>query len=284
MLSKREMNIQSIGLKRNTLDQYYTKPELASKYIDIFMKIVEPKLLDVVVEPSAGTGSFSDILKEKLECQLLSYDIDPKNDYTEQQDFLDIDSLQFSEKKVHCIGNPPFGRQSSLAKKFIKKCCEFSYSIAFILPKSFKKQSFYKTFALKFHKIYEEDCPSNSFIVNEREYDVPCVYQIWMKNEVDRDNFHKYTPDGFQYTSKTETPHFSVRRVGFYAGRVDTDYKLKSKQSHYFIKINEDVLHRKNLEDIIKKLNSSVYDANNTVGAKSISKQEFTKVMNPLLV
>jgi hypothetical protein len=42
---------------------------------------------------------------------------------------------------IHIIGNPPFGRQSSTAIKFIKKSCLFCNSLSFILPKSFKKDS-----------------------------------------------------------------------------------------------------------------------------------------------
>ena len=49
-------------------------------------------------------------------------------------------------KNIHIIGNPPFGRQSSLAIKFIKKSCEFCDTLSFILPKSFKKESLKKHF------------------------------------------------------------------------------------------------------------------------------------------
>ena len=38
---------------------------------------------------------------------------------------------------MHCIGNPPFGPQSSLAKKFIKESCEFCETIAFVSSKEF---------------------------------------------------------------------------------------------------------------------------------------------------
>ena len=50
-----------------------------------------------------------------------------------------------NSRKIHVIGNPPFGRQSSLAIKFIKKSCSFSDTISFILPKSFKKDSMKKS-------------------------------------------------------------------------------------------------------------------------------------------
>ena len=50
------------------------------------------------------------------------------------------------QSNLHFIGNPPFGRQSSLAKKFIKHICscDKTKTIAFILPKSFKKDSLKK--------------------------------------------------------------------------------------------------------------------------------------------
>ena len=72
--------------------------------------------------------------------------------------------MEFDYKKeshndgnIHIIGNPPFGRQSSMAIKFIKKCCSFANSISFILPKSFKKDSMKKYFEKHYHLIYEMD-------------------------------------------------------------------------------------------------------------------------------
>ena len=66
--------------------------------------------------------------------------MEPENDEIIKQDYLEFDfNLQNSYKRIHIVGNPPFGRQSSLAIKFIKKSCEYCDSISFILPKSFKK-------------------------------------------------------------------------------------------------------------------------------------------------
>ena len=46
-----------------------------------------------------------------------------------------LDGDVIVNKKVLFFGNPPFGRNSSLALKFIKKCCIHGDTIAFILPK-----------------------------------------------------------------------------------------------------------------------------------------------------
>ena len=69
-----------------------------------------------------------------------------KNDLNLNKEIKDLNQNCF--KKIHIIGNPPFGRQSSLAIKFIKKSAEFCDSISFILPKSFKKDSLKKHFPL----------------------------------------------------------------------------------------------------------------------------------------
>jgi hypothetical protein len=267
---------QKLGLLRNTVDQYYTKPELAQYYVDLFLSIVKPNDDDLIIEPSAGNGSFSDLLKERK--NFLCYDIEPKQSYITQIDFLELDCSIFKDINVHCIGNPPFGRQSSLAKKFIKKCCLFSNSIGFILPKSFKKPSFYKVFSLEFHKVFEEDCPDNAFVVNDKEHNVPCVFQIWVKKDNNRIEEAQQDPDGYQFVKKDNNPDFALRRVGFYAGKAHKDYDDKNIQSHYFIKFNLDDKH--DIDIFIEQFNKIEFSFNNTVGAKSVSKSEFIKLLN----
>ena len=66
--------------------------------------------------------------------------MEPENSEIMKQDYLNFDYNTMIKKKfnkIHVIGNPPFGRQSSLAIKFIKKSLEYCDSISFILPKSF---------------------------------------------------------------------------------------------------------------------------------------------------
>ena len=53
----------------------------------------------------------------------------------------------------------------------------------------------------------------------------------------------------------------------------------KSFQSHYFIKFDDDVS-----EEIYKKIESIQFDSNNTVGPKSISKQEVIKEFNKIIL
>lgn len=180
---------------------------------------------------------------------------------------------------IHIIGNPPFGRQSSTAIKFIKKSCEFCDSISFILPKSFKKDSMKKYFELHFHCIYETDLPENSFLVDGKEHDVPCVFQIWIKDDEKREIVKPLKPIKFKFVKREENPDILFRRVGVNAGNISKEYNDKSIQSHYFIKFLNDKTINSNMA-LIKKIK---FETDNTVGPKSISKQELIKEFNEVL-
>ena len=298
-MSKKDTIIkQDIGLKRYTVDKYYTKSDIVEDCKVQIKKHIYIKENDLIIEPSAGNGSFIKIIKELTKNHKF-YDLIPENKEIIKQDFLllDIDkiiepltnykvndeapvnsknSLRRPYKKIHIIGNPPFGRQSSLAIQFIKKCCEFADTISFILPNSFKKDSNKAKFDNFFHLIYEKDLPENSFSVNGDDCDVPCVFQIWKKKKTERIIPDKIEPKNFKFVDKTKHHDISFRRVGVYAGKIDKKTDDKSIQSHYFIKFTNN----KSVNDNIKLLEKINFDFNNTVGPKSISKQELIKEFN----
>lgn len=273
------INNQNKGLKRNTIDKYYTKCEIVNVCINIFKEIVQINDDDLIIEPSAGNGSFIESIKS-LTDNYLFYDLHPENEEIIEQDYLKLDITNFIQfNQVHIIGNPPFGRQSSLALKFIKKSTTFCDTISFILPKSFKKDSLKKRFPLDFHLVHEEDLPSSAFLVNGEEYDVPCVFQIWQKKEFSRIPMNKLEPYCFQFVKKHENPDISFRRVGVNAGTIDTNIDEKSIQSHYFIQFTNN----KSLGENLCNLYLIDYEFNNTVGPKSISKQELISKFNNVL-
>ena len=79
--------------------------------------------------------------------------------------------------------------------------------------------------------------------------------------------------------NQTDGPDISFRRVGVNAGVMDIQTEKKSKQSHYFIKF----LNNKSVSENIELLSSIVFESNNTVGPKSISKQELILQFNARL-
>jgi predicted RNA methylase len=270
------MTHQDKGLKRDTIDKFYTKEAVVENCVNLIKSHIDINSNDLIIEPSAGGGAFIKYIKVLSNNQLYM-DIAPHH-----KDVIKTDYLEFNEDisdntktKIHIIGNPPFGRQASMAKKFIKKSCEYADSVSFILPKSFKKESFQNTFPLNYHLIVNEDLPVNSFTINGIEYDVPCVFQIWIKKSFNREKKEKEIPNGFTFVKKNEQPDISFRRVGVYAGKVDTNTEDKSEQSHYFIKFTKQV--------DVSSLHNIEFDKDNTVGPRSISKPELIEKFNEIL-
>ena len=178
--------MKKTGLKREIIDKCYTSTNIANKCINFIKENIDIKENDICIEPSAGNGSFINPIKTLFKIYKF-YDLKPENNAILEQDYLNFDYniiIQSSYNKIHIIGNPPFGRQSSLAIKFIKKSCEYCDSISFILPKSFNQDSLKKHFPLPFHLIYEYDLPANSFIVYENEYDFPCLFQLCLNTNI----------------------------------------------------------------------------------------------------
>lgn len=296
-------NKQKKGLKRNTIDKFYTKLEIVELCMAYIRNHIDIKENDLIIEPSAGNGSFIKEIK-KLSNNNLFFDIEPENKEIIQKDYLkfNIKDMEFTNTKlhtkIHIIGNPPFGRQSSTAIQFIKKSCEYANTISFILPRSFKKESMKRYFSYFFHLVFQIDIPKNSFIVNGKEYDVPCIFQIWEKKPYKRIIPEKIEPKKFKFVKKHENPHISIRRVGVNAGKVSIECKDKNIQTHYFIKFIETLNYKNECDGIqdgihysiqdgikyyINKIENLVFEFNNTVGPKSISKQELIEKLNEVL-
>jgi hypothetical protein len=263
--------MSSSGLFRDCIDKYYTRPVVVDECLQLINTHLSILPEHIIIEPSAGSGSFLDPLK-KAYPNVQAYDILPESEDITKADFLDVELSK--DAKYHFIGNPPFGRQSSMAKKFIKKACSYGMSVSFILPKSFKKSSLQKTFPMNFHMILSHDLPAYSFELNGEPYDVPCVFQIWERREYERETEEEIKPTYWTYVKKEENPDISFRRVGVYAGKIDKEIGSKSKESHYFIKLSVDV------ENFILRYNKFAhFSSDNTVGPKSISKGELNSVL-----
>jgi hypothetical protein len=93
--------MQRKGLKRNDIDKFYTAPNIASMCVDIFKSNVNPSIIDIIIEPSAGDGAFIPSIK-KLTNHCKFYDLEPEHNDIIQQDFLDFEYNQFKKdyKKI----------------------------------------------------------------------------------------------------------------------------------------------------------------------------------------
>lgn len=267
------------GLSRvSVLEKYYTKQTLADNIIHVLNEKYILDSFSVLIEPSAGSGVFINnkfLPGEKLR----AFDIDPVDPRIIKCDFLE---QSFEQGNVLVYGNPPFGRQSSLAKKFIKHSANFAKVIAFILPRSFKKESMYKCFPLNFHKVYQMNIPEKSFEKNGCSYDVPCVFQIWERKDFYRQGIIKLKEnDNYFFVKKQDTSINTVafKRVGGNAGKfIFKNAEELSSESHIFFNTRKEMT-----EETILVLKSVLWETDNTVGPKSISKQELIEKLNCIL-
>jgi 16S rRNA A1518/A1519 N6-dimethyltransferase RsmA/KsgA/DIM1 with predicted DNA glycosylase/AP lyase activity len=156
------------------LNQFYTTPKNATLCAQLYNKFKSVnKEQDLIIEPSAGCGSFIKSLY-KLCNNVILIDIDPKHERIKKGDFLNFYRNPDKFKKVHLIGNPPF----SHVNQFIKHACKFSDAIGFILTLSFRKESRKKTYPLNFHLIHEYVLLNNNLSFNGGTRKVPTVFQI----------------------------------------------------------------------------------------------------------
>ena len=265
----------------SVLDQFYTSPIIAQECINRLNRAVPAARRKYFLEPSAGTGSFSSQLEN-----CVSVDLDPKFPGVIRSDFLilrkeDLFSSDKSQNEICVIGNPPFGKNSSLAVKFFNHASKIGNTIAFIVPKTFRKQSLHNKINLNFWNILDIDIPRNSFIYEDQAYDVPCCFQIWVRRKETRPVI-KYQESSYLRFVKKSEADFAVRRVGGTTGKAHLDFKECAEVSHYFLKVIDSKMKKTELVRIINQLDFS-NEANSTAGVRSISKMEFMAKLNQAL-
>lgn len=162
-------------------DKFYTKIEVAKKCVNFLKSKLSLTMEEQFLEPTAGNGVFLNFLNNYD-----AYDLLPENPKIKKQD---IFLLKTEYKNYITIGNPPFGKRSLLAINVFNKCAEFSDVIAFIVPMSFMKFNVQKNLNTNFKLIDFFFLEENSFLDRDKDFDVNCVFQIWVKNNSKYDNF-----------------------------------------------------------------------------------------------
>lgn len=256
-------------------DAYYTNPEYALHCCDVIRRKFYRFKIDTVVEPSAGNGSFYKGIK--LLCKdnnksFVMYDISPKKSYIRKKDFFDVTIRE----NTLVLGNPPFGFASNLAIRFFNHSAKQKVKlIAFILPRTFKKDSIKNKLDLNYKLMYQEDCPSNVFLLDGKSYNVPCVFQIWSYTSIKR-RIKSWSVNNkwIEYTT-SDKADFCLRRVGGRAGQILENSPLTySKETTYFCK--EKV---KGVKDVLMGIDFNKI-VNSTAGVRSLSKREIHKALH----
>jgi len=198
------------------IDKHYTDGNIAKVLVDTYIDFSK---FDCVVEPSAGGGSFIDTIPPKM--RTIAVDIKPDRDDIFQCDFFDIeDHFHFSslDDKILTLGNPPFGYRAQMAVDFINHASIFSDTIAFILPRSFRKPYVINQIDDNFHLIMDIDIEGDIF--NTGTCARTC-FQIWKKLPYKREKIYlprfacdfDPVPQGLKF--KKEYCDLAIRRTGW---------------------------------------------------------------------
>lgn len=263
-------------MNNNNLDQFYTNNDIAEKCFMKLKELINIDIYDTFLEPSAGSGAFFRLLPKS---KRIGIDIEPKYKNIIKMDFFDFKPN--NNLKYLVIGNPPFGKVSSLAVRFFNKCATFSDCIAFIIPRTFKRVSIQNKLDLNFKLLYNEDLPLNPCCFTPK-MSAKCCFQIWIKTSIKRnliiyDKNHsdfKFVKLGEKDDNNQPTPpknaDFALKAYGSNCGNIITqNLHLLRPKSWHWIKANI------NLNELIKRFNSLDYSmSEDTVRQNSLGQQE----------
>lgn len=159
------------------MDQFFTVTVIA----ELCLQRLDLHKYPTIIEPSCGDGSFFKLLPSHA----IGIEIDPKVACVGARimDFFDYqpDNLP---TPILIVGNPPFGRISSLAIRFFNHAASFADTIAFIVPATFRRFSVTNRLNLHFHCHHDEVIPKGSF--RPKTMQARCVFQIWERQLTQR--------------------------------------------------------------------------------------------------
>lgn len=234
------------------LDKFYTIPSIVEKCLFQVETIYGWSKWDLVIEPSAGNGSFLNRIPTDKK---IGIDISPDHKDIIQQDFLTYEPplIKHSVTQILVIGNPPFGRVCSLAIKFFNHASKWADVIAFIVPRTFRRPSVQNRLNLNFHLVFDQDIPLTpcSF---EPPMMAKCCFQVWERKLFKRESVNLPTTHSdwefLKFGSKDENNQpippigadFAIRAYGGKCGEIVVDnLEMLRPKSWHWIKSNINV-------------------------------------------
>ena len=228
--------------RQEGLDKFYTVPSVAKECLSKVGERFSWDSWDLIVEPSAGNGSF---FLQIPSPKKIGLDIRPDHSEIQTQDFF---QFQPSEpfQKVLVVGNPPFGKSCSLAVKFFNHAATFASIIAFIVPRTFRRVSIQNKLDLSFHLLYDQELPLEPCAFSPPMM-AKCCFQIWEKRTNTRTQVHlplthpdwTFLPYGPLDADRQPTPpknaDFALRAYGGRCGHLQTTHleTLRPKSWHW---------------------------------------------------
>lgn len=271
------------AVRETGLDKFYTVPTISEKCLKNIGSFYNWSDWGLVIEPSAGNGSF---LTKIPTDKKIGIDISPEYKDIIKQDFLTYNPPNNSGK-ILVVGNPPFGRVSSLAIKFFNHASKWADVIAFIIPRTFRRVSIHNKLNTNFHLVFDQEIPMEPCSFSPPMM-AKCCFQIWEKKitkrsivelSISHDDWN-FLGFGAKDEKGQPTPpngaDFAIRAYGGKCGQiVDIGLETLRPKSWHWIKSKID----KNT--LIERFNALDYTISlNTARQNSIGKGELVRLYN----
>jgi hypothetical protein len=203
-------------VRAQRLDKFYTRREVAKECLDSLGSLWPWDSWSLVVEPSAGNGSFYLQIPTQKKVGL---DVAPDHPQIQTADFFSWQPPPGTQK-ILVVGNPPFGRVSSLAIRFFLRAAEFADVIAFIVPRTFRRISVQEKLPLNFHLRLDKDIPLHPCAF-EPAMNVKCCWQIWERRGDKRIPIVlETTHPHWKFLEGPEGAEFAIRAYGGKCGEI----------------------------------------------------------------
>lgn len=255
------------------LSQYYTKPEIA----ELCVSYLDLSAYGLIVEPSAGTGSFLEPLK-RTGSKIIALDVEPKEETIQKKDFFDFLP---ERSKILVVGNPPFGKNNTLAVRFINHSALFAETIAFILPVSFKKDFLLNQLNEHLELVAVYDLPAESFVKSDgTAFNYETAFFVFQYSEAYRRELKEVKAEGFSFTKNKDQADIFIIRKGKKTGIAGLASEVPADVfGRFFIKFDDE----KKIVPAIELLNNYNWNLK-TYSMNTINKADVINILNGLSV
>ena len=242
------------GNSRTTgLEQYYTPSETADALTEYMLGTLKLNPAATWLEPAAGSGAFLHSLHSHGVANVLAFDIDPKTPLVKKADFLD---LTLTGSLMICLTNPPFGRNHSLSIPFFRKAAQSSDTIAFVVPRSWRKWSIVNRLPKDFIKIADFDLAVSyvdaAGVKLSKSSQLSTIFQVWQRSAVQRPTYPAQSKRHFNLTSPAAATG-SLTIFGRGCGTLKRSFPAAKNTTQMFIDASPAVL------DVIAKVDFSPF-------------------------
>ena len=280
--------------RKDKFDRFYTPQESADYLTGRMLGSMSPETIagTLFVEPSAGSGSFVTALEKYGIQNIIAIDLCPvtnatchteihSGDFlkTSHNDLLGMAGRDFPWERIVFVGNPPFGVQGDLSIAFVNHCLELGSDVWFILPPTFRKESYCDRIPNGMIADVIEMPVTSYSLPDGSARVVPSAFIHYMR--VASKPARIGTPEllamlPFEFVSmkgtSCKTDCFTIRRVGGTAGKASERTDV-SPASNYLCRLHDGC--GMSVDDVIKMINAIEFPERDwTVGPRSLSMRE----------